>query len=121
MLISSAPPALLIASSSKALSKTRETYRFRYEAVKRSAGWPSKERVGDVALQPRLYCVEALVHAPGEGVEIHVSRRHQGAQPLRNTQSWNGWGDWSYKGERLADLRDRLPANEDASEGQGSA
>ena len=40
---------------------------------------------------------------------------------LRNTQSWNGWGDWSYKGEKLADLRGRLPADEDASEGQGSA
>ena len=40
---------------------------------------------------------------------------------LRNTQSWNGWVDWSYKGEKLADLRGRLPADEDASEGQGSA
>lgn len=27
---------------------------------------------------------------------------------LRNSQSWNGWVDWQFKGEKLGVLRDRL-------------
>ena len=38
---------------------------------------------------------------------------------LRNTQSWNGWVDWRFRGEKLADLRNRLPMQEEPSGQQG--
>ncbi len=40
---------------------------------------------------------------------------------LRNTQSWNGWVDWRYRGEKLADLRSRLPKQDEPAEEQGGA
>jgi hypothetical protein len=31
---------------------------------------------------------------------------------LRNVRSWNGWVDWRYQGETLAEIRKRLPDGE---------
>ena len=41
------------------------------------------------------------------------------SRALRNTQSWNGWVDWRFRGEKLADLRNWLPMQEEPSGQQG--
>ena len=43
------------------------------------------------------------------------------SQALRNTQSWNGWVDWRFRGETFAELRSRLPVQEESSGRQDGA
>jgi hypothetical protein len=42
------------------------------------------------------------------------------ASALRGGKSSNGWTIWKYKGEKLADLRGRLPATADGEADTGT-
>ena len=84
-------------------------------------------RLADL-VEAGLLPADAALEARVEGV-THVARLRDGqidlngtlyatpsaaSKDLRHRQAFNGWVDWRYKGELLAELRGRMPAARDA-------